>query len=63
MLQAMVIEADKFHLSVAKALLASKPLSEQHRVALRDAVAKRESRHEKQEQLFQEIVDYLKGGV
>ncbi len=63
MLQAMIVEADKFHLSVAKALLSPKPLSEQQRVALLDAVAKRESRHEQQEQLFQQAVQLLKNGA
>ena len=61
MLMTMIVEADKFHLGVAKALLSSEPLSEQQRVALRNAVAKRESRHEQQELLFREMVKILGG--
>lgn len=51
----MVLESDKFHLEVAKALLSDEPISEQRRVALRDSLAKRESRHEQVERLVEQM--------
>jgi hypothetical protein len=46
------LAADKFHLWVAKALLSPEPISERVRQQLLDALAKRESDHEKIEALF-----------
>jgi len=60
MMQAMIVEVEKFHLEVAKALLSEQPLSEQQKVALRDKIAKRESANEIQEQLFLKAVELLK---
>ena len=57
----MVVEADKFHLQVAKALLSSKPPSEQQRVALRDLLAKRERTHEQIEASLAEMKRVLGG--
>jgi hypothetical protein len=56
----LVIEADKFHLEVAKALLSDEPLSAQQRVELRSLLARRESRHEQIERLFAEMKKILK---
>lgn len=56
----MVIESDKFHLQVAKALLSAKPLTEQQRVVLLKSLAKRESRHEQVEALVLKMKEILK---
>jgi len=45
----MVVEADKFHLQVAKRLLSPEPLSERERAELLSQIAKREQRHEQME--------------
>ncbi len=49
------LEADKFHLSVAKAILSSWPPSEHIRAQLLDALATRETQHESQEALLAEM--------
>jgi len=59
-LLAMVVESDTFHLEMAKALLSSHPISDQQRAALRDKLARRESRHEQIEQLLEEMKHILK---
>jgi hypothetical protein len=53
----MILEADEFHLKVAKGLLGPQPLSEQEKAALRDEIAKRESRHEQVELLLKQVIE------
>jgi hypothetical protein len=55
----MIVETDKFHLEVAKALLSSEPLSEQQKAELRGRIATRESRHEQQEKLIADAARLL----
>lgn len=59
----MIIEADKFHLQVAKAILSPEPISEQQKAELRDQLARRESRHEQIERLLEEAKKTLDGLV
>lgn len=55
----MVIEADKFHLRVAKRLLSPLPISEQERASLLSEVANRESMHENMEAVLREMIKVL----
>ena len=57
---AMIVESDKFHLEMAKALLSAHPISERQRASLRDKLAKRESRHEQIERLLEDMKHILK---
>ena len=57
---AMIVESDTFHLEMAKALLSAHPISEKRRAALRNKLAKRESRHEQIESLLEEMKQILK---
>lgn len=57
----MVIEADKFHLSVAKRLLAPSPISERERSDLLDLLSKREHLHEQMEASVSQMIKHLNG--
>ena len=59
----MVIQADGFHLSVARALLSPKPLSERDKVDLLTSVAQRERTHEQMEAALVEMRRILGGRV
>lgn len=55
----MTIEADRFHLQVAKDLLKPESLTEQRKAELLALLAKRESRHEQQELLVNQMIGVL----
>lgn len=56
----LILEADKFHVRVAKAFLSPTPLSGPEKQQLRDDLAKRESNHEQLEMLLSGLVDSLR---
>ncbi len=56
----MTVEADAFHLRVAKALLSPSPICEHEKQQLRDDVAKRESKHEQLETAVSALIELLR---